>query len=122
MSTSPAIRVLGSEEPWLREDRWKAGDKAWWIFPTGDGISRTMVDIADPAEGMVCDPRVIYRDGVFRLADKFKSLRHREDSYASCVDSVLELLAAVQDEESGCTPGQVVLIAHPLPVETGEPT
>ncbi|MBP1054303.1 hypothetical protein J6397_29585 [Rhodococcus qingshengii] len=100
MTTSPAIPARGSEEPWRSNDHWKAGDKAWWISLTGDGVSRTMVDIVDPAEGTVRDPRVTYNDGVFRLADRFESVRHREDSCTSCTDSVLELLAAGQDQET----------------------
>ncbi|MCJ0949992.1 hypothetical protein MTX37_29140 [Rhodococcus sp. ARC_M8] len=88
MTTSPAIPALGSNEPWRSEDHWKAGDKAWWISLTGDGVSMTMVDIADPVEGTVRDPRVTYNDGVFRLADRFESVRHREGSCTSCADSV----------------------------------
>ncbi|MBW0286098.1 hypothetical protein ATN38_04705 [Rhodococcus sp. FH8] len=94
MTTSPAIPARGSKEPWRSDDHWKAGDKAWWISLTGGGVSRTMVDIVDPAEGTVRDPRVTYNDGVFRLADRFASVRHREGSCTSCADSVLELLAA----------------------------
>lgn len=100
MTTSPAIPARGSEEPWLRDDHWKPGDKAWWLFPTGSGVSRTMVDIVDPAEGTVRDPRVTYNDGVFRETGKFERIRHREDSCTSCADSVLELLAAGQDQET----------------------
>lgn len=101
MTTSPAIPALRSEEPWLSNDHWKPGDKAWWISLTGDGVSRTMVDIVDPAEGTVRDPRVTYNDGVFRLADRFESVRHREGSCTSCAKSVLELLAVGQDDSLG---------------------
>ncbi|MFK4362298.1 hypothetical protein [Rhodococcus sp. 27YEA6] len=101
MTTSPAIPALGSEGPWLRDDHWKAGDKAWWLFPTGNGVSRTMVDIVDPAEGTVRDPRVIYNDGVFRATGKFERIRHREDSCTVCADSVQELLAVGQDDSLG---------------------
>ena len=91
MTTSPAIRTLGSERLWLRDDHWKAGDKTWWLFPTGSGFSRTMVDPVDPVdpvEGTVCDPRVIYNDGVFRATGKFERIRHREDSCTACAESV----------------------------------
>jgi len=101
MTISPAIRALGSEGPWLGDDHWKAGDKAWWLFPTGSGVSKTMVVIVDRVEGTVRDPRVIYNDGVFRATGKFERIRHREDSCTACAESVLELLAVGQDDSFG---------------------
>lgn len=100
MTTTPSISQPDSQSPWLNDAHWKAGDKAWWIFLTGDGVHRSMVEIVDPAEGTVFDPRISHNDGVVRVTGKFERVRHREDSCAACATSVLELLAAGQDAET----------------------
>ena len=82
-----------SETPWLSDDHWNAGDQAWWILVTKDGINRTMVEIVSPEEGTVRDPKVTYNDGVFRATGKFEYIRHRGGSCAQCAASVLELSA-----------------------------
>lgn len=83
-----------SETPWLSDDHWNAGDLAWWILVTKDGISRTMVEIVSPEEGTIRDPKVTYNDGVFRASGKFVHIRHRGGSCAQCTRSVIELSAA----------------------------
>lgn len=80
-----------SETPWLSDNHWNAGDQAWWILVTKDGIHRTMVEIVSPEEGTVRDPKVTYNDGVFRATGKFEHIRHRGGSCALCAGSVLEL-------------------------------
>ncbi|HEY9225138.1 hypothetical protein DBV08_18445 [Rhodococcus sp. KBW08] len=83
--------AVAAETPWLSEDHWKAGDQAWWILETTDGISKTKVEIVSPEEGTVRDPKVTYNDGVFRATGKFEYIRHRGGSCAKCAGSVLEL-------------------------------
>lgn len=100
-NSTPSAAQDDSTKPWLHDDHWKAGDKAWWILVTGNEISRTMVEIVSPADGTVRDPEVTYNDGVFRASGKFESIRHRGDSCAPCGDSVLEMLAAGQDAWAG---------------------
>jgi len=97
----PSAAQDDSTKPWLHDDHWEAGDKAWWILVTGNEISRTMVEIVSPADGTVRDPEVTYNDGVFRASGKFESIRHRGDSCAPCGDSLLEMLAAGQDAWAG---------------------
>ncbi len=76
-STPPSAAQDDSTKPWLHDDHWTTGDKAWWILVTGNEISRTMVEIVSPADGTVRDPEVTYNDGVFRASGKFESIRHR---------------------------------------------
>ncbi|MET3959809.1 hypothetical protein ABIE52_006744 [Rhodococcus sp. OAS809] len=91
MTTTP-IPQRDSQSPWLSDDHWKAGDKAWWIYAVA-GARRTAVEIIDPVEGTVRDPHVIYNGGVFRAAAKFDRIRHRDEACAPCAASVLALLA-----------------------------
>lgn len=92
--SSSSVPQSISASPWLRDDHWKAGDTAWWIFVTAAGTSRTAVEIVSPMEGTVRDPEVTYNDGVFRASGKFEQIRHRGDSCAPCSAAVL---AAGQD-------------------------
>ncbi|WP_182262026.1 hypothetical protein [Rhodococcus sp. UFZ-B548] len=88
--TSSAAQNI-SDSPWLSDDHWEVGDKAWWILVADDRTDRKMVEVVSPEEGTVRDPNVTYNDGVFRATGKFERIRHRGDSCAPCADSVLEI-------------------------------
>lgn len=98
MATTSSVSQPDSKTPWCSDGHWKAGDKAWWIYAAADGLSRTAVEIVDPAEGTIRDPHVIYNDGVFRASDKFEHIRHRDESCIPCAASMLALLAAGEQD------------------------